>query len=37
VAGIELDPEEPGYKHIIIRPQPPASRFPVDDSGDGNG
>jgi alpha-L-rhamnosidase len=22
VAGLELDPEEPGYKHIIIRPQP---------------
>ena len=22
VAGIELDPENPGYKHIIIRPQP---------------
>ena len=22
VAGIELDPEKPGYKHIIIRPQP---------------
>ena len=22
VAGIELDPEQPGYKHIIIRPQP---------------
>lgn len=21
-AGIELDPDEPGYKHIIIRPQP---------------
>jgi alpha-L-rhamnosidase len=22
VAGIELDPERPGYKHILIRPQP---------------
>ncbi len=22
VAGLELDPENPGYKHIIIRPQP---------------
>jgi len=22
VAGIELDPENPGYKHIIVRPQP---------------
>jgi alpha-L-rhamnosidase len=22
VAGIDLDPERPGYKHIIIRPQP---------------
>jgi len=24
VAGIELDPATPAYKHIIIRPQPPA-------------
>ena len=24
VAGIELDPAVPAYKHIIIRPQPPA-------------
>ena len=22
VAGIELDPARPGYKHIILRPQP---------------
>lgn len=22
VAGIEIDPAEPGYKHIIVRPQP---------------
>lgn len=22
VAGIELDPNQPGYKHIVIRPQP---------------
>ena len=24
VAGIELDPQRPGYKHIILRPQPGA-------------
>ena len=24
VAGIDIDPSAPGYKHIIIRPQPPA-------------
>lgn len=23
VAGIDLDPDRPGYKHIVIRPQPP--------------
>ena len=23
VAGIDLDPQEPGYKHIIIHPRPP--------------
>jgi alpha-L-rhamnosidase len=22
VAGIEIDPAQPGYKHIILRPQP---------------
>ncbi|MBZ0295403.1 MAG: alpha-L-rhamnosidase, partial [Anaerolineae bacterium] len=22
VAGIEIDPDQPGYKHIILRPQP---------------
>ncbi len=22
VAGIEIDPERPGYKHVFIRPQP---------------
>ena len=25
VAGLELDPEEPGYRHIIIRPRPGGS------------
>jgi len=25
VAGIELDPDEPGYKHVVIRPQPPTA------------
>jgi alpha-L-rhamnosidase len=24
VAGIDVDPDNPGYRHIIIRPQPPA-------------
>ena len=28
VAGIELDESKPGYKHIIIRPQPPMSDKP---------
>ena len=22
VAGIEIDPAQPGYKHIVLRPQP---------------
>ena len=25
VAGLELDPEEPGYQHIIFRPRPGGS------------
>ena len=25
VAGIEIDPERPGYKHVLIRPQPGGS------------
>jgi alpha-L-rhamnosidase len=29
VAGVDIDPEQPGYKHIIIRPQlPPLPRSP---------
>ena len=22
VAGLELDPSEPGYKHVLVQPQP---------------
>ena len=31
VAGIELDPVAPAYKHIIIRPQPPTQKPAVAD------
>ena len=27
IAGIDLDPQRPGYKHILIRPRPEASRL----------
>jgi len=34
VAGIDIDPAAPGYKHIIIHPQPPVRSATVDEKAD---